>query len=394
MNTYIIIFVIGMLSISDFIYPNQKKLYHDVAFKMAFLFFCIAVSIKYYVVPDISIYLPLYESLIDFSAVWEKLTTQSYVESGFIVYCGILNFLGCDYWTMTFIISIFYFYTIYKVLTKITSCKTFALLMIAYSEQFLYLTEYRQSIAVCFFILGFLSYLDKKKWKVFLFGVLALLFHKSAWIVIPLQLLIMMMFDKKTYSRRWFLYLLFVFVLCLVIPLKSILMELVSYLPVNEISKSISHHLSLFKPMQIVGIVYISFLCYAYTYSSKELKGPWNALLLLFAILVTVLYQNFFLLQRVRSYFVPLVIVYCIQLYTSERRNNQLWKQLIVCSCYVACVYMLTIGYFTTKKKFEHRNMDVNYETVFSLIKSEPSEIRKKKMSEASYFWKNIYLKE
>lgn len=383
-----------MLSISDFIYPNQKKLYHDVAFKVAFLFFCIAVSIKYYVVPDITIYVPLYESLIDFSAIWKQLTTQSYVEPGFIVYCGILNFLGCDYWTMTFIVSVFYFYTIYKVLTKITTCKTFALLMIVYSEQFLYLTEYRQSIAVCLFILGFLSYLEKKKWKVFLFWVLALLFHKSAWIVIPLQWVIMLICDKKTYSRKWFLFLLFVFVLCLVIPLKSILMELVNCLPVNEISKSIGHHLSLFKPMQFVALVYISFLCFAYTYSSKKLKGSWNALLLFFAILVTVLYQNFFLLQRVRSYFVPLVVVYCIQLYTSERRNNQFWKQLIICNCYAVCVYMLTIGYFTTKRKFEQRNMDMNYTTVFSLVKKKPSEIKKENMREANFFWKNIYLKD
>lgn len=394
MNTYIIVLVIGLFSISDFIFPNQKKQYHDLTFKMAFLFFCIAVSIKYYVVPDISIYVPLYESLTDFSAVWKKLTAQSYVESGFVIYCAILNFFGCGYWAMTFIVSLFYFYTIYKVLTKISTCKTFALLVIAYSEQFLYLTEYRQSIAVCFFILGFLYYLDKKKLKFYLFWALALFFHKSAWIVIPLQLVVMMMFEKKTYSRKWFLSLLIVFVLCLVIPLKSILIGLANFLPVNEISKSIIHHLTLFKPVQLIGLVYISFLCFVYAYSSEKLKGPWSALILLFAILVTVLYQNFFLLQRVRSYFIPLVVVYCIQLYISEPRNNRLWKQLTICSCYAVCVYMLTIGYITTKRKFEHRNMDMNYTTVFSLIKKTPSEIKKEKMREASYFWKNVYLKE
>jgi hypothetical protein len=82
---------------------------------------------------------------------------------------------------MTAIISTIYFYSLHFFLQKISEKRIFALFLIVVLDYNLIFAAFRQCLAVSFFMLTILAYIDKKYFKAIIFFILLLLMHKSAF---------------------------------------------------------------------------------------------------------------------------------------------------------------------------------------------------------------------
>lgn len=398
MNLIELILIIALLfGLSDFFtdrYPHlQRGIYYVALFTVTFLF-----TIKYYYGPDIAQYVPFYTNP---PTIHEALSHPDDIrygfEPGFAVFCRILSDLGISFYWMTAFVSLFYFGAIALLFRHIERKQAFALAILVIMDYRCIFATYRQCLAVACFVLMVLCLRNKRYLLVVLLAILTAVFHKSGIFVVAVVLFYYMVRGKcvKPYVYQL---LLLALVLVFLLPIVGVSSDFIQHLPLpDSYIYSLKHHLSLGRQVQSVFLVYAVTLVGVshfaeYNHSRSQAIA---AAALVGLVIVAVLYQYYYLLDRLRSYFLPVVIVFVFRLVQSTEDKHlevpygTLAKQL--CSL-VLVIYLVHSILFLHRGTQQLKNNVYASCTVFELIDHRPSDVQNSQMKLAQKYWKEDFM--
>ncbi len=300
----------------------QKQIYY-----IAFAWVAVWCTLKYAFGPDIANYIPFWDSLV--SPMKDLHNSELFFEPGFVVFCSVLKQMGFTFWGMTAVISVLYFMAIALVFRQIKAYRTIGLLVLVMLNYNLMLVELRQCLAVSFFIFCILLFQHKRYLLSAVMAVIAVTLHKSV-IVILLCAFVIYLFRFISVTKRGYLMLAILFVLSLFLPIQHYLGRLVDILPLSEsLSKSAEHHLLISQVIQRIFILYaLTILCLAYYKREESQNKTLHWIIWCTAAALVCFYPYWFLLNRLRSYFLPFIIMYVLNtLYVSDVKDA-LFKQV------------------------------------------------------------------
>ena len=322
-------------------YPRMQKQIYYLAFAFAFVW----STMKFAYGPDIMSYIPYYRTIGTPSHVWDTLAEQRF-EAGFVLFTSLCKSIGMSYWLFTALISTIYFGTIYALFRKLNYYPTIALTVLMSLDNNLFLIELRQCLAVSFFILGILSaQKDKNLLSIVLMVVSASMHHSAKFIIILTILLYLLGKTIKT-EKRAYAFLFAAMILLIVIPVGGFLQKFMPNISVdNQTLSSSLEHISRRKfQIQKIIIIYLGLIgILAYYLKPNDKNNTKHWLIWCCVALIVFIYDYWFLLNRIRSYFLPFLIVYTSSLLSDRRLTNHLPKQifatlLLVFFCFDAFV--------------------------------------------------------
>ncbi len=385
---------IGLLDLFTDRWPVLQRQLFPMVTIVLYSFF----AVLYYYGPDIWGYVPHFENIDPPQQVWAHPDKYRMFEMGYNLLCSILHLWGFSYWGMTVVIKTLYFTALYLLLRQLPKHQMFALASVVMFDSYLIMHETRQCLAVSFLI--FMVLLMQRRqyiWAV-LCGVLTVTMHKSGFI--PVSLLVLGVFLYRTRQQAWIYTLFIVFLMIMVVlPVQSISTSILDILPLpKSYIHSLTHHLLLGRQFQIIAVIYLSILLILNVYVSyfRQSRYSWITCMVLAGMgLIVVMYPYYFLLARVRSYFIPFIIYYIFLLFGQSRQfkvvpYNSLIKQ----------VFMLFIlAYFTHTAVSLERGARTLHSpvyracTVFELRHSGQKQIRDRQMKIAERYWIEDYMK-
>ncbi len=365
---------------------GHKRLQEQIYY-LSFALVAAWCTAKYAYGPDIYSYYPFFESLRN--PFTDVLSPDQYFESGFVFFCSALKCMGLTFWGMTAVVSVLYFTAIGLLWRQLHSYKTIGLLGLVALDYNLILVEYRQCLAVSFFIFAVLL-LQKKRyiWAV-VCVLISVTMHKSSLIIMGCVALLWL-FRRVPVGKRGYLLLAGMITLLAFVPLQPLLTKIVSVLPIGEkMSDSIEHHLLIGKTFQRVFLLYaLTLLCLAYYKRDTASNKPLHWLLWCSAAVLVCLYPYWFLLNRLRSYFLPFLIVYIINTLCAEEQKNVLFRQVYT------CFIMLYFGVFALSLPRQMRTLRYSTDRV-SLVterfKHTEKELMNRQLRQAELYWKIDY---
>lgn len=379
------------LSFIELLYPNAKNLSNQL-YQLAIIITGFLVAIKYYFGPDIVIYVPMYENIKPLKELLFFPNTSDY-EIGFLIFISICkHWLGLNFWAMTAFITIIYFLSLHTLISRLTTFKTFALFSIIFLQTNLIFFELRQCLAVSFFIISILSLEKKQYLPLIIFSFISIITHKSAIIIYAISFIGLLLSHFKQDNNFFAISIFFLFAFIL-IPLKSLLLTTSQLLPFNaKVLESIQQHLIIEQRFQIIFFIYliVSYCLYLYFYKSQKLK-TWHIITICGLIIIALFYQYWFFINRLRSYFIPFIVVYSILICTKSPNKHLLTKQLAILSIY--CLFAvnlknLYIGNANLKSGIAETS------TIFQLLNDSEQNIKSKNLKKAQLFWDTEYQKK
>ncbi len=387
--SFIIVFILIALTgtVAELLASKNARLQQQIYY-CTFVLVALWCILKYAIGPDISTYIPFYQELGSVADTFTHLD-KSQFEPGFTLFCSLLHSMGVSFWGMTAVISVFYFVSIYLLFQKIERYKTLSLLMLVCLDYNLILMEFRQCLAVSFFYL-FILLLEKRQyaWSI-LMALLSCTMHKSAIILLVLFGLLYLI-GKVSVDKREYILLGLLIIGFLLIPLQPLLMRLVDMLPLTSIQAgSIKHHLQLGTPFQVVLIVYISTIfCLAYYIVPKENRTRKHWLVWCSVAVLVCLYPYWFLLNRLRSYFLPFLIVYVANTLCASERKDVLVKQIYAT---ILVLYTCVVIVGLPKKAQELRYPTGSISLVTERYRYSQEALQARQVRQAKLYWKYDY---
>lgn len=361
----------------------QKQIYY-----LTFAAVAIWCTIKYAIGPDIRFYIPFYNGLQSPQYTVTHLSDLSF-EPGFTFFCSILHTCGISFWGMTAIISIFYFAVIFQLFKKIQGYQTLALLMLVCLDYNLILMEFRQCLAVSFFYLFILLSEKKKYGWAMVMAILSTTMHKSAIIVLALFGLLYLA-GKVRVSKQEYILLAVLIIGLLFIPLQPLLLKVVEMLPLSSTQLiSAKHHLTVGTPFQKILFVYLaSILCLAYYSIPKEGNIRRHWIVWCSVALLVCLYPYWFLLNRLRSFFLPFLIIYIANTIQSSEKKDTLMKQIYAM---ILVVYSVVLMLDIPQKNKQLRSPTDSISLVVERFEHSEEELQKRQMAQAILYWDYDY---
>ena len=186
----------------------------------------------------------------------------------------------------------------------------------------------------------------------------------------------------------------------MVLPVKAIILSIVSKLPLNaNVIESLDHHFSNSVPIQIISILYLSIIVVLSLVSTKgEIQKKLNYFIGVFVFMIVVFYENNMVLNRMRSYFLPLAIIYIFNLLCNIENEEEVdvvdWfkglsKKLIpqtLLTIFTLFAVAQIFSIYTLHTTSESRIYDIS--TVFQLRNKTEEEIKEERMNRAKVFWR------
>lgn len=370
-------------------YPKlQKSLYYFAFFITFFLF-----TIKYYYGADIKTYVPHYETIAPIENIINGTADNNYdIEFGYNCFCSILKYAGVSFYWMTVIVSLLYFSTIFVLFQRIQRKQSLALMILVLLDFNLIFATYRQCLSVAFFLIMIMA-IDKKKYFLsFLAGTLTILFHKAGVFVILITIFYYLIHQKKV-KTIVFQILFVILTISLFIPIDSINPKLFEFINIPAAYvRSIEHHLSLGRQFQTIFIIYAMTLLCIEHYTSIQ-KNKYNTIVFFTIIalfIVVVLYKYYYILTRIRSFFIPIVIVYVFNLIqrAEDLKINIPYHTLIKQSiCLFLIVYFSMKSIQFNNEANEMKNKIYRSCTIFDLHKNDKYAIQKRQLEIANRWW-------
>lgn len=371
----------------------HRQLYSVAFFAAVFLF-----SIKYYYGADIAFYAPLYENQIPtlLGLIKGERLPGVYM-FGFEFFLSLIKSFHISYWGMTLIVCLIYFYAIHKLFDLIPERKTLALALLVALEYNLIFATFRQCLSVSFFIFMYFAAQEKNVGKFILMFILTSIMHKSGIIFGVIGLFIFALPEIKI-SRTSYITLLIIMFVLILMPI-SLIEKVVSpdVSSDNPIMFSLVYHLSFAQKLQPVLILYTLFFLgmYAMQNNNKEFKQL-NILLFLGLLVVALFYQFYPLVWRIRSYFIPFLIVYLfnslqtpasadgVQKTPFLQRNQKLIRQLTYLCAFLFCAYTIVSCY---RNQNLHKSKIYETCTVFDLLSDTKENIEQRQLEKAEKYW-------
>lgn len=394
----IILIVALTFGLSDFLterYPRlQRELYYIAWFVIAFLF-----TIKYYYGADIWNYANFYEDIQEPGYVLahpDQIPLD--FEIGYALFCSILKSIGVSFYWHTAIVSVVYFLVIAMLFSRIERKRSLALAILVVLDYNCIFATYRQCLAVSCFVLMVLCLQDKRYLWAVLMAVLTVSFHKSGAFVVAVVLFYEMVHSKWVQP---YLYqaMLVILVIVFLLPIARFSSSVIAHLPLPEsYIVSLTHHLLLGRQVQLVFLVYAVTLVVVthFTQYHSSRTSSIATVAVVGLILTVLMYQHYYLLGRLRSYFLPLVIVFAFNM-VQEAENRHvhvpygaLLKQL---GCVVLFLYMVHSTYAFEKNARLQKNKIYTTCTVFTLMDHRASDVQKAQMKQARQWWEEDFMK-
>lgn len=392
----IISIILIVLATTDFMFSNMPRLQNDI-YKISFFLTFFLFTIKYYYGPDIDTYVPHYEKIKSLSFALKYYPYLKF-EAGYNIFCGLMKSLGCSFWAMTAVVSTIYFTAIYSLFKQLEGKRIFALMILVVMDNGIMYAAIRQCLAVAMFIFMILSIQKNRHAATIITAILAISFHKSAlFAVVPT--IILYGSQQTPYKKYTFEVLLGMLCLFAIIPLLDVIIPIVRYLPLSwDTEKSIEHHLLLGRSVQVVFLVYFTaMLCV--NYFSTRNYDKYDILkvsVIVGFILIAFMYQYFYVLNRMRSYFLPVIIVYAINLTYQYYRNSNyripyatLVRQLSVIFLFV----YVTFQTYTLEKSYRKTESQIHdCTTIFELTRYNKESIQKRQLKKAELYWEEDFM--
>ena len=384
----LILLVMGGFVLVEMLCSRYDKACKQV-YDIAFLTLVVMVGAKYMLGPDVASYYPHYNTLPDLKSILPELDDLSF-EPGFNLYCSLFQTMGVSFWGMTLSVTLIYYTAIYLLFRRLTAHRTLVLFALILLDYNLVLYEYRQCLAVAFFIF---AYLLKEKHH-YMSSVVCVLvcvsMHKSSVFICLLVVLFMAFWhirlDKRAYIALGVL-------LCsmLVLPMGNMGEVLVRHLPLGDgVSESLRLHLTMGSKVQLIFPIYfLAILCLAYYSNFAEEEKRWHWMMWLSVAAIVSLYQYWFLLNRLRSFVLPFLLVYMQQeIANSERQKDRLPRQLFGV---VFMIYAAVFIYGSQTPSYAKSKTN-NISTVFELANHSGEELQLRQMKEAILFWEHDFV--
>lgn len=400
LNLITLILTIAILfGLTDFLTERFPRLQRDIYY-IAFGVIAFLFVIRYYYGPDIWNYARFY-ALVGSPA--EVLAHPEDIpfryESGFALFCSVLKQWGLSFYWMTVVQTLLYLGAIGLVFSKIERKRSFALALLVVLDFNIIYIEYRQCLAVAAFLMMVLC-MDRKKYLwTLLFAFLAIVFHKSGAIAVVSTVLYYLISTRHTQASLFQL-ILILLVLMFVLPVTQVSTAFLQHLPIPEsVLSSVEHHVLLGKQVQIIFVLYVTLLlCLVhYMQYSKSRVQTIAAAAIIGLLLIAVFYQYYYLLNRLRSYFTPLIIVFLFR-QVQEAEDKQVHvpygafaKQL---ACVIGLVYMLHTTYALHRSTQSMKHKVCETCTVFDLINHRPVDVQKSQMRKAELWWEEDFMSD
>ena len=401
MNLITLILTIAILfGVTDFLTERWPRLQRDI-FYIAWFVVTFLFTIKYYYGPDIWAYVPFYENVPSIAQIIAHPDDlSSGFEPGYAIFCRVLKELGVSFYWMTAILSCFYFLIILVLWKKIESKRAFALAILVSLDYNVICYEMRQCLAVIAFLLMVLCLERKSYLWAIVCGVAAIFCHKSGFVAVIPTLGYFLLSSSRVSMRTISQLLLILLVIMFLLPITKLSLEFLNRLPLSDaVLFSINHHLSLGRQVQAVFVVYaLTLVCLVhYTQYCKSRKEIFAIGATIGILCIVMLYQYYYLLNRVRSYFTPLIIVYIFNVVQNAEKQErhipygQLMKQL---TCLILCIYMAhtVVAIHRGGQVLKNRVNDTC--TVFDLMGDGSKEaIQRRQITKARKFWEEDYMR-
>ncbi|MGN0186200.1 MAG: EpsG family protein [Paludibacteraceae bacterium] len=368
---------------AEFIFSKNDRICRQI-YNLAFFVLVFMVGIRYYYGPDIAHYVPFYNDLPN---VWLVLTRQyaSGFEYGFDVFCSAVKSCGFSFWWCTLFITLIYYSAIWILFKKLTKFRTFALFALILLDYNLPLHELRQCLSVSFFIFAYLLYQKRKHLGCLVCAIICGLMHKSGFIICACTILFMLFWHTRIDKRA---YITLAILLCamLIIPLSNIGETIFTKLTISRsINESILHHLQLGKNLQtIFPIYFLGILCLAYysNFTANDKHSHWMMWICI-AVIVFV-YQYWYLLNRLRSFFLPFIIVYMQREIAESKITDAIPRQIFAT---IFMLYAIVFNYNNNIRADYAQSHTFDTVTIFDLINNDTELLQKHQLEEASLYW-------
>lgn len=385
--------LVGML-LDAFVsrYPNLQRQLYKLFFVLVYFLFVI----RYYYGPDIWNYVPHYEEIASPMTLWNHPDQMSF-EWGYEMFCSVLHSLGVSYWGMTAVITTLFFVALACVFHSLPRYRMFALASVILMDYNLIFAENRQCMAVSFFLFMVICLQNKKYWLALPFSVLTVLCHKSGFMPVGLTLMGVLLYHQRQSALVYYI-LIGVLMVMMLIPVSRVATPILAMLPLPEsYIESVLHHMQLGRQFQIIALIYLAVLILISMYNSKQRQSyTWIGIeVLMGMVIIVALYQYFFLLNRIRSYYTPLILFYLIRIVTDEHREKSfpyaaLLRQSVAVLFFLYCTHVM-IGYIRGVRQLHAPIAKAS--TLFDLRNQSPKQIRDKQMKIALQYWKEDYMK-
>ena len=367
-------------------YPRMQR----QIFYIAMVVIAVWCTAKYAYGPDIKNYIPFYANLRGPSYDLSHMS-RYYFEPGFVVFCSVLKGWGFTFWMMTAVISVLYFTSLTLVLRELEEYRTLALMMVVFLDNNLILSEFRQCLAVSLYIF-FILLIRKRKYIWSLVPLLlCVTMHKSALLIVFFTILFHLLRGINV-QRVGYLLLSLLIVGLLFFPLMSIFEGYINQFAISsDMQSSLLHHIKVGKLFQRVFLLYVfTILLLAYYKQDASIDKRRHWLMWCCVAVIVCLYPYWFLLNRLRSYFLPFLVVYVIRTVRQKDIKDVLPRQLYTAFLilYVA-VFLIQIPSKNALLRYPTDNISLVFERRYH---SEAA-LQSRQMRQAKMYWKYDYKK-
>lgn len=369
----------------------QRQLFPVLTLVLYTLYIC-----TYYYGPDIWTYVPYYEDIKPPKDIW-AMGDNNQFEIGYSMFCSFMHSIGLSYWWMTWVIKTLYFTAVWLLLRRLPKRQIFALSCIVLADTNLVLHETRQCLAVSFFIFMVLLMQQRRYLWALVCAVLTVAMHKSGFIPVALTVVGVAFYHKRQYASVYTL-LAMVLLALVALPVQRISASMLDVLPLpDSYIESLSHHLLLGRQFQTIAIIYLSLLLAFSLYLSYDRKSryTWIAFTAMAGMIVIVLlYPYYFLLIRMRSYFVPFIVFYLVKVLSNEQLSKAVHYSTMIKQALMVLVLVYYIHYTLGIERGSRQLHSPVFRacTVLELRHAEEWQIRNRQMGIAYKYWTQDYM--
>lgn len=384
--TVITVFLLAA-TIAELLSYNMPRMAEQL-YKLAFAVTAVGFTIKYYYGPDITTYVPFYESIEPWGSLAETIRTTS-LETGFVVYCWLCRSAGLSFWWMTAGVSVIFFGAIYLLIGELKAKKVLALTLMVVLMPDLITAQFRQCMAVSMFVFAILAARKEHTAQAVVFCILAFTMHKASLLVILPALMYWGMQRIEVKNSIWALLMIGLAIL-LVVSDNAIVDKLMQMSANGLVSKSISYHLSFAKQIQLNFAFYMLAIVVMVQYAERNTGR--NLMLAMTAVGLTMavmFYQHFLLLNRLRAYFVPFAVVYIFNFVREKSESKAPYINLVRQTAVVFLLIFMSYKTITFDRNWKNDGNVMEVCTLLNLSNSSSEEIKERQMARASSFWEN-----
>lgn len=395
-NYLALIMVVALVAIiaDSFVsrYPAMQRQLYRLFFVLIYFLFLI----RYYYGPDIWTYVPHYENIVSPMTLWHHPQEASF-EWGYDMFCSILSRWGVSYWGMTAVITTLYFASLAAIFHALPKFRLLALASVILLDYNMIYAQNRQLVAVALFYFMVVCLTNRKYILSVILGIGVVLFHKTGFIPVGLTLIGALLYHQRQSSLVYNI-LIACLMIMMLIPVTSIVTPLLSALPLPEsYITSIEHHLLLGRQFQMIALIYLTIMIWLSVYHAEhKTKYGWIAIEALLGLIIIVgLYQYYYFLARMRSYFAPFIIIYLTQFSISREHKIHIPYMSLISQGLVVLFFLYNVH--TTRRYIqEGRQMKSHILeacTVFDLRHQSEKQIRDRQLKKAEIFWTQDYRK-